>query len=49
MIFSNHPETAEQQMMALIVYLTTLVYIDGDFDLHENVFVHEYIHKLVHN
>jgi hypothetical protein len=47
MIFSKTPEIAEQQMMAIIVYLTTFGYIDGKFDLSEKVFVLDYIHKLV--
>ncbi len=47
MIFSKKPEIAEQQMMAVIVYLTTFGYIDGKFDLNEKVFVLDYIHKLV--
>ncbi|MCP4679249.1 MAG: serine/threonine protein phosphatase [Deltaproteobacteria bacterium] len=45
--FSNNPKVAEQQMQAVIFYLTTFGYIDGDFDESERVFVSEYIEKLV--
>jgi len=45
--FSNNPQTAEQQMQAVIFYLTTFGYIDGDFDRTEREFVLNYIHKLV--
>src|SRR5437763_1301976 len=47
MIFSKNPEIAEQQMIAIIVYLTTFGYIDGNFDLAEKVFVLNYIRSLV--
>jgi len=45
--FSNDPKVAEQQMQAIIFYLTTFGYIDGDFDLTERQFVLDYIQKLV--
>ena len=43
---SNGPE-AEKQMRAVIFYLTTFGYIDGDFDAAEKDFVRGYIRKLV--
>lgn len=43
---SNGPE-AEKQMRAVIFYLTTFGYIDGDFDAAEKEFVRGYIKKLV--
>lgn len=45
--FSNDPQVAERQMQAIIFYLTTFGYIDGDFDASERDFVREYIGKLV--
>jgi len=43
---SNGPE-AEKQMRAVIFYLTTFGYIDGDFDAAEKDFVRAYIGKLI--
>ncbi|MEM9067977.1 MAG: metallophosphoesterase family protein [Myxococcota bacterium] len=45
--FSRDAQVAEQQMHAIIFYLTTFGYIDGDFDQSEKEFVREYIRKLV--
>ncbi len=45
--FSNNPDIAEQQMCAIIFYLTAFGYIDGEFDLSEKTFVRVYIRKLV--
>src|SRR5450755_4730004 len=45
--FSDDPNLAEQQMHAIIFYLTTFGYIDGDFDQKEKEFVRDYIGKLV--
>jgi hypothetical protein len=45
--FSNEPEIAEQQMRALIFYLTAFGYIDGEFDLSEKSFIRAYIARLV--
>lgn len=45
--FSNDPNIAEQQMCAIIFYLTAFGYIDGDFDLSEKTYVRLYIRKLV--
>ncbi|MCP4449461.1 MAG: serine/threonine protein phosphatase [Myxococcales bacterium] len=45
--FSTDPDVAEQQMNAVIFYLTAFGYIDGDFDRSERLFVREYITKLV--
>jgi hypothetical protein len=47
MAFSDDAQIAEQQMHAIIFYLTTFGYIDGDFDLSEKEFVRDYIRKLV--
>jgi tellurite resistance protein len=46
-VFSKDPTIAERQMQAVIVYLTTFGWIDGDFDLSEKLFVLEYIRSLV--
>jgi hypothetical protein len=43
---SNGPE-AEKQMRAVIFYLTTFGYIDGDFDAAEKDFVRGYVRRLV--
>ena len=45
--FSQNPVVAEQQMTAIITYLITFGYIDGQFDVREKVFIHEYIQALV--
>lgn len=45
--FSQNPQEADKQMKAVIFYLTTFGYIDGDFDASEKTFVREYIAKLV--
>ncbi len=45
--FSTNPDVAEQQMNAIIFYLTAFGYIDGDFDRSEKLFIREYIAKLV--
>ena len=45
--FSNDPKRAEQEMHAIIFYLTTFGHIDGDFDNAEKSFVREYIRKLI--
>jgi hypothetical protein len=47
MNFSDDPNLAEQQMHAIIFYLTTFGYIDGDFDAKEKEFVRKYIGDLV--
>lgn len=47
MTFSADPMLAEQQMHAIIFYLTTFGYIDGDFDAAEKNFVRTYIKQLV--
>ena len=47
MTFSEDPNLAEQQMHAIIFYLTTFGYIDGDFDAKEKAFVRDYIGQLV--
>src|SRR3954466_570693 len=45
--FSTNPEVAEQQMNAIIFYLTAFGYIDGNFDFTEKTFVRIYIRQLV--
>jgi hypothetical protein len=45
--FSNNPDVAEQQMNAIIYYLTAFGYIDGGFDRNEKTFVKIYIRQLV--
>ncbi|MBN2801854.1 MAG: serine/threonine protein phosphatase, partial [Deltaproteobacteria bacterium] len=45
--FSNNSQIAEKQMQAIIFYLTTFGYIDGDFDQSEREFILAYIEKLV--
>jgi len=45
--FSRDPNVAEQQMNAIIFYLTAFGYIDGDFDFTEKTFVRIYIRQLV--
>jgi hypothetical protein len=45
--FSKDPNVAEEQMRALIFYLTAFGYIDGDFDLSEKAFVRDTITELV--
>lgn len=44
---SVDPRTADQQLRAIVFYLTTFGHIDGDFDVSEKKFVREYIEKLV--
>lgn len=45
--FSADGPEAEKQMRAVIFYMTTFGYIDGDFDDAERKFVRDYILKLV--
>ena len=45
--FSNDAKVAEEQMHAVIFYLTAFGYIDGDFDKDEKEFVRNYIAGLV--
>jgi hypothetical protein len=45
--FSQDGPTADKQMRAVIFYLTTFGYIDGDFDDSEKAFVRDYVGKLV--
>ena len=47
MKFSTDSKVAEQQMHAVIFYLTAFGYIDGDFDDSEKAFIRDYIGKLV--
>jgi hypothetical protein len=47
MTFSEDGQAAELQMHAIIFYLTTFGYIDGDFDRSEKEFIKQYIGKLV--
>ena len=43
--FSENGSEADKQMRAVIFYLTTFGYIDGDFDQSEKGFVKDYIAK----
>ena len=45
--FSTDPQRAEHQMHAVIFYLVTFGYIDGDFDAQEKSFVKEIIRQLI--
>ena len=45
--FSTNPDVAEQQMNAIIFYLTAFGTIDGEFDITEKTFVRIYIRQLV--
>src|SRR5258708_17886618 len=47
MKFSPDSRVAEQQMHAVIFYLTAFGYIDGDFDDSEKAFIRDYVGKLV--
>lgn len=44
---SSDPAIAEQQIEAVIFYLTTCGYIDTEFDLREKAFVRSFLRKLV--
>ncbi len=44
---SKDPKVAEQQIEAVIFYLTTCGYIDTEFDLREKAFVRSFLRKLV--
>src|SRR5215218_5317066 len=45
--FHSDPHVAEQQMHAIIFYLTAFGYIDGEFDGAEKKYVLDYVGKLV--
>ena len=45
--FSQDGPTADKQMRAVIFYLTTFGYIDGDFDDSEKAFVRGYVTRLI--
>lgn len=47
MSFSPDPKVAEQQMHAIIYYLTAFGYVDGEFDSSEKGFLRDFIGKLV--
>ena len=44
---SPDPATAEQQIDAILYYLTTCGYIDSEFDLRERAFVRAYLRQIV--
>ncbi len=44
---SDDPEVAEQQVEAVLFYLTTCGYIDDDFDLTEKSFIRQILRKIV--
>lgn len=45
--FDADPTVAEQQMHAIIYYLTAFGYIDGDFDQAEKQYIRDYVGQLV--
>jgi len=45
--FSSDPQRAEHQMHAVIFYLVTFGYIDGDFDAKEKSYIKEIIRTLI--
>lgn len=45
--FSSDPKRAEQEMHAVIFYLVTFGYIDGDFDAAEKNYIRETIARLI--
>jgi hypothetical protein len=45
--FSDDPKRADNEMQAVIFYLVTFGYIDGDFDAQEKSFVKDTIAKLI--
>ena len=47
MSFSKEPKVAEQQMHAIIYYLTAFGYADGEFDAAERGFIRGFIARLV--
>jgi hypothetical protein len=47
MEFNSDPQVAENQMRAIIFYLTAFGYIDGEFAPSEKNFVREYIRKVI--
>ena len=49
MELSTDPASAEQQIEAIIFYLTTCGYIDSEFDLSEKAFIRKYLRTLVTN
>ncbi len=48
-VLADAPELAAEQLRAIIYYLTTLAYVDGEYHDHERRFVAARIHKLVAN
>src|SRR5689334_22016672 len=45
--FSTDPKVAEQEMHAIIHYLTAFGYVDGSFDASEKSFIRAYIQRLI--
>src|SRR5215813_11506722 len=45
--FSDNPVAAEQQMTAIIYYMTTFGFVDGSFDLSEKMEIKRWIRSLV--
>ncbi len=45
--FSDDPRAAEQQMQAIIWYLTAIGHLDGDFDESEREYVRDHVAQLV--
>src|SRR5262245_18461332 len=47
LVIAKDPDIDDQQMVAIIYYLVTFGYIDGRFDLSEQVYIREQIRRLV--
>ncbi|MBP6835488.1 MAG: serine/threonine protein phosphatase, partial [Deltaproteobacteria bacterium] len=45
--FSDDPRAAEQQMQAIIWYMTAIGHLDGDFDESEREYVRDHVAQLV--
>ncbi len=45
--FSTDPVVAEQEMRAVIYYLTAFGYVDGEFDASERGYIQSYVRRLV--
>lgn len=45
--FSSDPATAEQEMRAVIYYLTAFGFVDGEFDAVERVFIRSFVRDLI--
>jgi uncharacterized tellurite resistance protein B-like protein len=46
-VLADAPDLAAEQLRAIITYLTTLAWADGEYHAHERAFVHQRISRLV--